>query len=106
MRPRIQSFDSTFGRDRTDRHHAAQGQQANGDRRASGRVDTFDDTKSWWSASDGHAHDANHSGPASSHDHYQVGWIGVNVPQTGTTIRVRDTSQRNGTATLEVRRKK
>jgi immune inhibitor A len=104
MRPRIQAYDSTFGPDRTERitlhkdgvRTVVQGQRA---------VDTFDDTKSWWSAGDGHAHDASHSGPASSHDHYQVGWIGVNVPQTGTTIRVRDTSQREGTATLEVRRK-
>ena len=104
MRPRIQSFDSTFGRDRTDRItlHKDSKRTVIQSQRA---VDTFDDTKSWWSASDGHAHDANHSGSATSHDHYQVGWIGVNVPQTGTTIRVRDTSQRNGTATLEVRRK-
>jgi immune inhibitor A len=105
MRPRIQTYDSTFGHDRTDRItlHKDSKRTVIQSQRA---VSTFDDTKSWWSASDGHAHDANHSGPASSHDHYQVGWIGVNVPQTGTSIRVRDTSQRNGTATLEVRRKK
>ena len=105
MRPRIQAFDATFGLDRTDRLelHKDSRRTVIPSQRA---VDTFDDTKSWWSASDGHAHDASHSGSASSHDHYQVGWIGVNVPQTGTSIRVRSTSTRNGTATLEVRRSK
>ncbi len=37
---------------------------------------------SYWSAGDGHT-------PA-AHGRYQVGWIGVNAPNTGTTIEVKD----------------
>ena len=47
-----------------------------------GACATFDDLKTWWFASDGHT-------PA-SHGRYQVGWTGVNVPKTGTTIRVKN----------------
>ena len=44
----------------------------------------FDDNKTWWYASDGHSPE--------SHGRYQVGWSGVDVPKTGTTIRVRNTA--------------
>jgi immune inhibitor A len=93
-RQRIQSYDSTFGEDRTDsitlhkdgvptRFHS----QA--------AVRTFDDLKTWWYANDEHD-------PA-THGRYQVGWTGVDVPKTGTTIRVRDTSPAGFYIDIEVR---
>ena len=42
----------------------------------------FDDTQSWWSGTDGHEVGGIHPG------RYQPGWYGVDVPDTGTTIRV------------------
>ena len=95
MRPRIQTFDSTFGPGWIDSI------TVNKDgvpvkipfRRA---VDTFDDRQTYWSASDGHT-------PA-AHGRYQVGWIGVNPPKTGTTIEVKDFKGRyNEQANIEVR---
>jgi len=79
MRPRIQSYDSTFGQDRTDSfilHKADVPTKIP----SLPNVRTFDDRKTWWQASDGHSPE--------SHGHYQVGWIGVNVPKTGTIIHV------------------
>ncbi|MGY1849128.1 MULTISPECIES: immune inhibitor A domain-containing protein [unclassified Blastococcus] len=74
-RPRVQSYDSTFGLQPTDKltlHDPDTG--------VAGRVGglpavrTFDDTLDWWVAP-GEQPDAN-------------GWTGVDVPKTGTTITV------------------
>ena len=77
-RPRHQSYDSTFGLDATDKicltasdtFQACYGPQA--------AVPLFNDMLDWWVPPN----------PAINH----FGWSGVNVPKTGTTIRVVSTS--------------
>ncbi len=84
MRQRIQTYDSTFGLDRTDaitlNLNSVPTTIA-----SKPAAPVFDDTKTWWFASDGHT--------AASHGRFQVGWSGVNVPKTGTTVRVKSQSQ-------------
>jgi immune inhibitor A len=92
MRPRIQSYDSTFTKKKTDKitlHNPATGvattiksQQA---------VDTFNDslrdgdgTSIYWAP--GHPSDAPGNG------NYQAEWNSVDVPNTGTVIRVKSIS--------------
>ncbi len=77
--PRIQTYDSTFGLEPTDplalhrmstdllRYPSLPAQPL------------FDDTRSYWSG-------------GASGGHYQPGWISVDVPKTGTTIRVTSAS--------------
>ncbi|MGH3030576.1 MAG: hypothetical protein ACRDNE_07385 [Gaiellaceae bacterium] len=75
MRPRLQSYDSTFGRQPTQSYTfhndgvptTVESQPA---------VSVFDDRKSYWT--DG-----------SAPGHYQPGWSSVRVPNTGTQIHVR-----------------
>ena len=79
-RPRIQSYDSTFGLEKTDRitlHDPQTG--VAGTYGGLAAVPTFDDTKDWYVAP-GEQADAN-------------GWAGVDVPKTGTKIRVVSTTQ-------------
>jgi immune inhibitor A len=74
-RPRIQSYDSTFGLEKTDTvtlHDPDSGKA--GTYGGLPAVSTFDDTKDWYVAR-GEQADAD-------------GWSGVDVPKTGTTIRV------------------
>ncbi|MGY1785152.1 immune inhibitor A domain-containing protein [Geodermatophilus sp. SYSU D00698] len=82
-RPRIQSYDSTFGRQATDRitlHDPDTGVAATyGGLPA---VPTFDDRQDWYVAP-GEQPDAN-------------GWTGVDVPRTGTRITVVSTSAHDG----------
>jgi immune inhibitor A len=94
VRQRIQSYDSTFNRDRseaitlhTDSVRVRFPSQP--------AVRVFDDLKTWWYADDGHS--------AESHGRYQVGWTGVDVPKTGTTIRVRNTAAHGFYMDIEVR---
>ncbi|SNR46192.1 immune inhibitor A domain-containing protein [Blastococcus mobilis] len=78
-RPRIQSYDSTFGRQATDAitlHDPDTG--VAGTYGGLAAVPTFDDTKDWYVAP-GEQPDAN-------------GWTGVDVPKTGTKITVVSTS--------------
>ncbi len=94
MRPRILAFDSTFGLERTDAITLRREVDLNGDGTISGAesqtgtipsraaVPTFDDTQTWWYGSDEHGATGKHPG------RYQPGWYGVNVPKTGTTLRV------------------
>ena len=79
-RPRIQSYDSTFGLEPTDRitlHDPESGTA--GTYGGLPAVPAFDDTKDWYVAR-GEQPEAN-------------GWAGVDVPKTGTTIRVVSTTQ-------------
>jgi immune inhibitor A len=74
MRPRIQSYDSTFGLEATDGitlHNAGVATEIPS--QPAQRV--FDDTTSWWTG-------------GSAPGRYQPGWSGVDVPKTGTTIKV------------------
>ncbi|TIC88323.1 M6 family metalloprotease domain-containing protein [Nocardioides sp. GY 10113] len=74
MRPRIQSYDSTFGTERTDAYTLhLDGVPTRIPSQPAQRV--FDDTKSWWSG-------------GSAPGRYQPGWVGVDVPKTGTTVKV------------------
>ncbi len=57
-------------------------------------VRVFDDTRRYWSDSDQHGA-GEHAG------HYQPGWYSVDVPRTGTTIRVVK-SNKNGTMWIKV----
>lgn len=76
-RPRIQSYDSTFGLQPTDRVclHVNSVEQCYGPLPA---TPVFDDTKDYWFPPD----------PSINHR----GWAGVPVPKTGTVIRVTGTS--------------
>lgn len=56
----------------------------------------FDDTRPWWFDSDEH-------GVGTHPGFYQPGWFGVDVPQTGTTIRVVKVAK-NGNMTVKVGR--
>ena len=80
-RPRVQSFDATFGLDRTDPITL----HVNGVEGSYGGLPAnpvFDDSKSYWVA------------PDASIGNF--GWSSVPVPTTGTTIRVRSVSARDG----------
>ena len=75
-RPRVQSYDSTFGLEKTDAitlHDPDTG--VAGTYGGLPAVPTFDDTKDWYVAA-GEQPDAN-------------GWTGVDVPKTGTKISVK-----------------
>lgn len=81
MRPRLLSYDSTFGVRATDAITVHKNGVAASipSQRA---VPTFDDTKTWWYNCDSDACTGSHAG------RYQPGWVGVDVPKTGTTITV------------------
>jgi immune inhibitor A len=86
VRPRILAFDSTFGRSATSSitiHKDGQPTTIP----SSPPVPTFDDTKDYWFDADEHAPTGSHVG------RYQPGWVGVNVPKTGTTITVKSGAQ-------------
>jgi immune inhibitor A len=88
MRNRILSYDSTFGLERTDAitlHNPADG--TTGTVASKPAQPVFDDTKTWWFNEDEHAATGSHKG------RYEPGWYGVDVPKTGTTIRVVGTSK-------------
>ncbi|GAA2136894.1 immune inhibitor A [Nocardioides koreensis] len=93
LRTKLQTLDSTFGLHRTDKQTV----HLNGEvvklpsRKA---VSLFDDTKTWWHLRDMHGA-SDHPGP------YKPGWIGVDVPKTGTTIKVLKIS-RTGVMTVKV----
>jgi immune inhibitor A len=80
MRPRIQSYDSTFGLEPTEEITVhMNGQPTVIESKPA--VPIFDDTNDYWSLTDSNGND--HSG-----ERYIPGYVGVNVPKTGTTIRV------------------
>ncbi len=81
LRPRILSFDSTFGLEKTDKVTVHKDSRPT-TIASSPAVPVFDDTKTWWYDCDAHACTGAHVG------RYQPGWNGVDVPKTGTTIQV------------------
>jgi immune inhibitor A len=99
IRPRIQSYDSTFGLEKSKEITVSLNGKAT-KIPGQGAVSTFDDTKSWWTNSDGHGATGSHPG------RYQPGWFGVNPPKTGTTIQVLKPGHGGGSGsfvTVEVR---
>ena len=99
LRPRILSYDSTFGLERTDAITLHKNSQP-ATIASQAAVPVFDDTKTWWfnCESAGHAEmcTGSHVG------RYQPGWNGVNVPKTGTQIRVKSTSAQGNFMQVEV----
>lgn len=95
MRNRILSYDSTFGLEATDpitlHNNGVAGSIA-----SKPAQPVFDDTKTWWSNADEHGATGAHPG------RYQPGWYSVDVPKTGTTIRVVSTSKQGGDLNLLV----
>jgi immune inhibitor A len=92
-RPRIASFDSTFGLENTDqvslRREVSDGDGGFETEKlvipTRDAVSLFDDTMDWWIGDDGDLVDGVHPG------RYQPGWYSVDVPKTGTTIEVTET---------------
>jgi immune inhibitor A len=81
LRPRVLSYDSTFGLEAKESitvHKDSQPTTIPG----GPAVKVFDDTKDWWFDQDQHAATGSHVG------RYQPGWNGVKVPKTGTTVTV------------------
>jgi immune inhibitor A len=83
MRPRIQSYDATFTTTATDAITLHNNSVAT-TIASKPAVSVFDDSKSWWTP--GHPSDA----PGTSR--YQAEWNSVNVPNTGTVVRVKSIS--------------
>jgi immune inhibitor A len=80
-RPRIQSYDSTFGLDATDAitlHNLSAGLTLTRSSLPAARV--FNDNLSYWHSGD--------PGDAPDNGRYQAEWSSVNNPHTGTTIKV------------------
>lgn len=85
LRPRILSFDSTFGLEPTDALTVHKNSRPTiiPSRPA---VPVFNDLNTYWYNCDQDACTGAHVG------RYQPGWYGVDVPKTGTTIRVKSLS--------------
>ena len=81
MRPRLLAYDATFGVKATTAITVHKNSQAS-TIPSQPAVSRFDDTKDWWFDSDQHAATGSHDG------RYQPGWVGVQVPKTGTTVTV------------------
>jgi len=97
MRNRILSYDSTFGLEKTDAitlHNTATG--VAGTVASKPAQPVFDDTKTWWVNADQHGATGAHPG------RYQPGWYGVDVPKTGTTIRVVGSSKQGSSLNVLV----
>ena len=80
LRPRTLTYDSAFSLEPSPAqtiHYNSTAVRL----RAEPAEPLFDDTLDWWYAGDEHG-----SGPHAGR--YQPGWYGVDVPKTGTTIRV------------------
>ena len=93
VRPRVLSYDSTFTLDETTRlrlHTLSQPLRI----RSQPAVPVFNDRREWWYPSDEHG--SSHPGT------YQPGWYGVDVPNSGTKIRLLKTN-RAGVITVRVR---
>jgi immune inhibitor A len=95
VRPRTMTFDSTFGLEPTDAIVINKNSQPITIASQPG-VPVFDDTKDYWFNSDGHAATGLHVG------RYQPGWYSVNVPKTGTTIRVKSVSAQGNFMQVQV----
>lgn len=94
LRPRIATRDSTFSLSSTPRARL----HYNGAPYTlprQGGVALFDDMEDWWYDTDVHSSSGEHPG------RYQPGWYSVDVPKTGTSIRVLRVNKR-GVMTVRV----
>ncbi len=94
LRPRIATRDSAFGLTRTKQQSLHYG-GVKYTLRGRAAQPLFDDMRDWWFDSDEHA-TGEHEG------HYQPGWYSVDVPKTGTTIRVVKVEKKSGVMTIRV----
>jgi immune inhibitor A len=95
LRPRLLTYDSAFSTTRSP----SQTVHLNGQKillRSESAVSVFDDTMDWWFPGDEHS-SGEHVG------HYQPGWYSVDVPKTGTTIKVVKVNK-SGIMTVKVTR--
>jgi immune inhibitor A len=92
VRPRIQSYDSTFTTKKTQSITLHKEGVATTFASKPGET-VFDDTRSWWTASD----------PGDALGHYQASWVGVNVPKTGTSVKVKSTNKKKHSVDIEIR---
>ena len=97
MRPRLQSYDATFGLEPTDAITLHKASVPTSIPSQPG-VSVFDDLNSYWLESDGHNHGADPLGP----DHYKVSWNSVKTPNSGTQVRVKSLTP-GGFMQVEVR---
>ncbi|MBA3347374.1 MAG: immune inhibitor A [Actinobacteria bacterium] len=95
LRPRILSYDSTFGLEATDAITVHKNSQPT-TIASQPAVPVFDDRKDYWFNADEHASTGNHVG------RYEPGWSSVNVPKTGTQIRVKSVSAQGNFMQVEV----
>jgi immune inhibitor A len=96
MRPRLLSYDSTFGLEATDAITVHKDSQAS-TIPSQPAVPVFDDRNDYWFNADEHAATGAHVG------RYQPGWNSVAVPKTGTQIRVKGVSAQGKLMQVEVR---
>jgi len=82
VRVRLQSYDSTFGVDKTDAFTLTGTAIGTLSFPSEPAVRTFNDNLSYYHASD----------PGDALGHYQAGWMSVNNPHTGTVIKVASVS--------------
>jgi immune inhibitor A len=94
LRPRILSFDSTFSKQDTKAITVNINSKPTTIPAQKG-VDTFDDTKDYWFATE-NGHATPHPG------RYQPGWNSVKVPKTGTTISIKSGGPQSATMEVEV----
>jgi immune inhibitor A len=95
MRPRMQAFDATFSKQSTDAitvHNPVTGAETSVPSRPG--VSVFDDLQDWWVSSD--------PGDAPNNGRYQSEWNSVNVPKTGTQIRIQSETK-GGFTQIQVR---
>ena len=94
LRPRTLAFDAPFSTTASpgQKMHLSNGTPIR--LKGGPAVPVFDDTLDWWFAGDEHG-SGEHAG------HYQPGWYSVDVPKTGTTVRVVKVSK-SGVMTVRV----
>jgi immune inhibitor A len=93
-RPRIQSYDSAFGVKKTSelKLHLAGVETTF---KSQPGQPSFDDRMDWWTASD--PGDTIGTGRV-----YKAAWIGVNVPKTGTKIKVKGATKKDYSVDVEI----
>ena len=92
VRPRIQSYDSTFTTKKTQSITLHKAGVATTFPSKPGET-VFDDTRSWWTASD----------PGDALGHYLAAWVGVDVPKTGTAVEIKGNTKKDDSVNIEIR---